>query len=152
ADQVVKINGRRIDLNEIEAALRSTDFVKESAVMVADDETNERRLVAYVVPREGARATPQEYRRSLRSRLPEHLIPAEFISLTSLPQTSGGKLDRLALPKPQPRRVPKSVSRYRNMPRDRIEGKLARIWEAVLDLPEIGRDEDFFDLGGTSLQ
>jgi amino acid adenylation domain-containing protein len=151
-DQVVKINGRRIDPNEVEAALRATGLVNETAVVTADDEESERRLVAYVVPREGAEATPNEYRRSLRTHLPEYLIPAEFISLPLLPQTSGGKLDRLALPKPQRRRAPKAVSRYRNMPRDRVEGKLARIWQEVLDLPEIGRDEDFFDLGGTSLQ
>lgn len=151
ADQMVKIRGQRVDLGEVEAAVLATELVKESAVTAFEEASGERRLVAYFVPREEADATPRNFRRVLRVQLPEHMIPNDFVGLEKMPQTAGGKIDRRALP-PPPQRRTKSPSRCGVKPRDVIEGKLARIWESVLGVSRVGRRDDFFDLGGTSLQ
>jgi amino acid adenylation domain-containing protein len=150
-DQLVKIRGQRVDPGEIEAALLATDLAKEAAVVAYENQSGEKRLAAYVVLRAGADISPQHFRRELRRQLPEHMIPNDFVSLEKLPQTPGGKIDRLALSSPpQPGRKP--PSRRGAKPRDVIEGKLARIWESVLGVSPISRRDDFFDLGGTSLQ
>ena len=150
-DQVVKIRGQRVDPGEVEAAMLATDLVREVAVTAPEDASGERRLVAYLVPQAEADTTPKNVRRRLRAHLPEHMIPNDFVGLEKLPQTAGGKIDRRALP-PPPQRGTKSLSRRGAKPRDVIEGKLARIWESVLGVSGIGRRDDFFDLGGTSLQ
>ena len=149
-DQMVKIRGLRVDLGEVEAALLATELAKEAAVTAPEEASGERRLAAYFVPREEADATPQNFRQALRVHLPEHMIPNDFVSLAKLPQTAGGKIDRRALPPPQ--HGIKSPSRRGAKPRDVIEGKLARIWESVLGVSQVGRRDDFFELGGTSLQ
>ncbi|MGA3284753.1 MAG: AMP-binding protein [Verrucomicrobiota bacterium] len=149
-DQLVKIRGQRVDLGEVEAALLATELVKEAAVTAPEDASGERRLVAYFVPRVEADATPKNFRRVLRGQLPEHMIPNDFVPLEELPQTAAGKIDRRALAHPP--RMTKSVASKGPMPRYSIEQKLAQIWREVLNLPKIGRQHDFFDLGGTSLQ
>ena len=150
ADEQVKIRGQRVDLAEVEAALQATDLFEEAAAAAQEDPSGEQRLVAYVVPRAGAGAKPQAWRRALLPSLPGHMVPGEFVPLTRLPQSPGGKVDRLALP-PLSHRL-KEPARPGPRPRDGIERKLARIWESVLEVPRIGRREDFFDLGGTSLE
>ena len=149
-DQMVKIRGQRVDLGEVEAALLATGLVKEAAVVAHEEPPGHKRLVAYVAPRAGADISPQNFRHRLRARLPQHMIPNAFVGLTRLPQTAGGKIDRRALP-PPPRGAPNPLRRGAK-PRDVIEGKLARIWESVLGVSGVGRRDDFFELGGTSLQ
>jgi acyl carrier protein len=149
ADQLVKIRGQRVDLGEVEAALLATGLVKEAAVTAPEDSFGERRLVAYLIPHAKADVSSQNCRRELRQQLPEHMIPNDFVSLEKLPQTSGGKIDRQALPPPPENRPP---ARRGSRPRDIVESQLARIWQSVLGLPRIDRHDDFFNLGGTSLQ
>jgi amino acid adenylation domain-containing protein len=149
-DQMVKIRGQRVDLGEVEAALRAVRFVQEAAVAVHEDSSGERRLVAYVVPRAGADASSPVCRRELRAQsLPEHMVPNFFVSLAQLPQTPGGKIDRQALPAPD-RNI--SLAQRSNRPHDVVETRIARIWESALGVSPIGRQDDFFDLGGTSIQ
>ena len=150
ADQVVKIRGFRVELGAVEGALREIESVQETAVTTHEDASGERRLAAYIVPRAGAAVSSRNLRRELRGQLPEYMVPTDFVMLERLPQTSGGKLDRRALPSPQHPAKPVTVRRHR--PRYSIEKKLAKIWEVVLNLPRVGRQDDFFDLGGTSLQ
>ena len=151
ADQLVKIRGQQVDLGEVEAALQAVKSAQEAVVVAREDSSGERRLVAYVVPRPGADMPPQTYRRELRAQLlPEHMIPNDFVTLARLPQTPGGKVDRLALP-PPPRET-RAATGHSRKPRDFIEGKLAQIWQSVLGISPIGRHDDFFNLGGTSIQ
>ncbi|HET7625599.1 MAG TPA: AMP-binding protein, partial [Verrucomicrobiae bacterium] len=147
ADQQVKIRGRRVDLSEVETALIATDFFEEAAAAALEDASGEQRLVAYVVPRKTG-VTSQTYRRALLLFLPEHMLPSDFISMQKLPQTAGGKIDRAALPPPH---VSKNGFSDDSVPRMGIEKNLSRIWESVLGIAPIGRNDDFFELGGTSL-
>jgi amino acid adenylation domain-containing protein len=151
ADQLVKIHGQRVDLGEVEAALLAAELVKEAAVTAWEDESGEKRLAAYIVPRAGADVSPQNFRRELLRQLPEHMIPNDFVVLEKLPQTTAGKIDRRALPLPPTPESKNGLSRGQR-PRDVIETRLARIWESVLNLSPIGRNDDYFELGGTSLQ
>lgn len=148
ADSMVKIRGLRVDLPEVEAALQATGLFEESAVVAPEDAAGERRLIGYIVPRPGADVSAQNCRRALRSSLPDHMMPVEFISLSRLPQTTGGKIDRQALPVPPAR----PRAKQRDKPRDRFETKLAEIWKKTLRLNSIGVQDDFFELGGDSLR
>jgi len=151
ADQTVKIRGQRVDSGEVEAALLATGLVKEAAVTAPEDASGDRRLVAYFVPHAKPDATPKHFRQALRVRLPEHMIPTDFVGLERLPQTVSGKIDRRALP-PPPQRGTKVPSRHGAKPRKGIEKNLAIIWKSVLQISHVGRYDDFFDLGGDSLR
>ncbi|HEY0510933.1 MAG TPA: thioesterase domain-containing protein, partial [Thermoanaerobaculia bacterium] len=146
-DQQVKIRGFRIELGEIEAALAAQPGVREAVVLAIDDGRGERRLVAYW---SGAAMEANDLRRSLAERLPDYMLPAVFVFLEALPLTENGKIDRGALPAPEA--IASAADRV--PPRDALESFLASQFRDVLGLPadrEIGIDEDFFDLGGTSI-
>jgi amino acid adenylation domain-containing protein/non-ribosomal peptide synthase protein (TIGR01720 family) len=146
ADQQVKIRGFRVEPGEIEAALASLPGVREVAVLARSDGTDRSvRLVAYVV---GEAADPAALREALGLRLPDYMIPAAFVFLDALPLTGNGKVDRRTLP------APEAAAAAGQPPRDPLERFLAAQIRDVLGLPadrEIGIDESFFDLGGTSI-
>lgn len=150
ADQLVKIRGQRVDLGEVEAALLATQLVEEAVVTTLEDAAGEKRLVAYFVPRTGADVSLQNFRRELHRQLPAHMIPNNFVTLAQMPQTAAGKIDRQALALPPPENK-NGLSRSQR-PRDVVERRLARIWETALNISRIGRTDDFFELGGSSLQ
>jgi acyl carrier protein len=143
-DFQVKVRGFRIELGEIEAALLAMEGVRE-AVVVVRGEPADPRLVAYVVG-EGA-ADAARLRAGLRERLPEHMVPAALVALEALPLTPNGKVDRGALPDPQWG----SAARGYVAPRGRTEEVLCEIWSQVLGVERVGVEDDFFDLGGHSL-
>jgi amino acid adenylation domain-containing protein len=145
ADQQVKVRGHRVEPGEIEAALAGHPGVRDAAVLARVDTPGDRRLVAHVVPREGAALAAAELREFLRARLPAHLLPDAVVLLAALPRTPNGKLDRQALPPPdwQPPLGP--------VPRSPAEEVVAGIWREVLGVRTVSRDDDFFDLGGHSL-
>ena len=151
-DQQVKIRGRRVDLSEVETVLQAMYMIEEAVVAVQENASGEQVLIAYVVvvPSAGTRVATQSYRRLLQQLLPDYMIPVEFIPMSCLPKTIGGKVNRLALPPPL--HLPNDPSRRRSMPRDSIEKTITGIWKSVLGVSLIGRHDDFFDLGGTSLQ
>ncbi len=148
-DNQVKIAGYRIEPGEIEAALESHSAVAQTCVVARADEGRTKRLVAYYVPVTGVAISASELRAFLVQRLPQYMIPAQFVELSELPLSSNGKVDRSALPEPQ-----ESVS---TKPADggasnRLEQMIAEEWRRVLGLEQIGLDDNFFDLGGDSLQ
>lgn len=150
-DRLVKIRGQRVDLAEVEVAIRANEGVQDVAVIAPEGGRQERRVTAYVVLHAGKAMEGNELRRALRVVLPTHMVPDEVVTLERLPQTPGGKLDLKALPSP-PERKEEKIDRDKPMPRDGIEQKLATIWESILGLKDVGRRDDFFDLGGTSIQ
>ncbi len=150
ADDLVKIQGQRVDLRAVETVLLATGLLNEVAVIAPEDSSGERRLAAYFVPRDSADVSPQILRAKLRAQVPEHFVPGHFVALKKMPQTPGGKIDRRALP-PLPKIQAAEVAAD-SLPQNSIEKKLAFIWETVLGVTPIGRHDDFFDLGGTSLK
>jgi acyl-coenzyme A synthetase/AMP-(fatty) acid ligase/acyl carrier protein len=145
-DFQVKIRGFRIELGEIEAVLGRHPEVRQCVVLARADKSGEPRLVAYVVPRQQAPATP-ELERHLSRSLPAYMMPAHFEILPELPLTASGKLDRLALPAPD---VAARRAAY-VAPRNPLEQALAAIWAEVLKLERVGIEDNFFELGGHSL-
>ncbi|WP_328609014.1 amino acid adenylation domain-containing protein [Amycolatopsis sp. NBC_00345] len=139
-DQQVKVRGVRVELGEIENALREHPEVRDAAVTAT-----ERGLTAYLVPRgDGDPAGP--VRERLRARLPGYLMPSRFVVLPRLPLGRSGKVDRAALPEPA------LAEAARAEPRDELERTLVGIWLRVLDRASVGPDEDFFAIGGDSLK
>ncbi|HEU0052543.1 MAG TPA: amino acid adenylation domain-containing protein, partial [Longimicrobium sp.] len=142
-DEQVKIRGFRIELGEIEVRLAEHPEVREAVVLAREDVPGDRRLVAYVVGAVEADAL----RAHLRQGLPEYMLPSAFVALDRLPLTANGKVDRKALPAPEPA---SAEDRY-VAPRTPVEEVLAGIWAEVLRLERVGVEESFFDLGGHSL-
>jgi enterobactin synthetase component F len=148
ADDQVKVNGFRIELGEVDAALRALPGIRQAAAAVRTTAAGDRQLVAYVTAGPGAAQDATAIRQRLARTLPAHLVPATVTFLPELPHTSNGKLDRAALPA-LATRPPEHRSRP---PRTSRERRLSVLFAQVLDVDEIGVDDDFFDLGGTSLQ
>ncbi|HEX7241408.1 MAG TPA: amino acid adenylation domain-containing protein, partial [Longimicrobiaceae bacterium] len=140
-DEQVKIRGFRVEPGEIEAALREQPGVREAVVVAREDRPGEKRLVAYVV---GAAPDPA----ALRARVPEHMVPSSFVVLESLPVTPNGKVDRAALPTPDPAGARRGAY---VAPRTPAEERMAGIWAEVLGLEQVGVEDNFFELGGHSL-
>ena len=143
-DEQVKVRGYRVELGEIEAVLNAHEKVNE-AVVVAREENGEKRLVAYVT----GEADTAELRRNLQERLPEYMIPSTWVALDQLPLARNGKVDRKALPAPDGHR-PELASTY-IPPRSATERAIAEVWQEVLGIESVGVDDNFFDLGGHSL-
>ena len=149
ADDQVKVRGYRVELGEVEAALARHPAVREAAVVAREDAAGDRRLVAYVVT-DPARPVPStDLRRFLQGELPRPMIPSAIVPLTAMPLTPGGKVDRKALPAPDPG----GSGREREVvgARDDVEARLVAIWEEVLGVRPVGVTDDFFELGGHSL-
>ena len=143
-DDQVKIRGYRIELEEINALLRQEPSVEASVVIVREDTPNDKRLVAYLVARNGE-PDEEALRIAIRRRLPDYMEPSAFVWLETLPLTPNGKVDRAALPRPA---LPNDSY---VAPRNPLEETLARIMAQVLKLERIGIDDDFFQLGAHSL-
>jgi amino acid adenylation domain-containing protein len=147
-DHQVKIRGFRIELGEIESAARERAEVREAVVVARDDGTRGRRLVAYVVPADGAAVDVAELRTHLRARLPDYMVPSAVVVLDELPHTPNGKVDRLNLPAPEAAQG--DAGRFVE-PRTATERALAAVWREVLKVERVGVHDHFFDLGGHSL-
>ncbi|MEV7939327.1 amino acid adenylation domain-containing protein [Kitasatospora sp. NPDC088264] len=147
-DEQVKLRGFRIELGEVEAVLARHPAVTSVAAAVKQDERGTRRLVAYlVVEADGPDAA--RLRAHAREQLPEYMVPAAFVLMDRLPLNVNGKVDRRALPDPDLRRDPAAAARV--APRNAVEETLARIWQELLGVEEIGVEDNFFDHGGDSI-
>jgi len=150
ADEQVKIRGFRIEPGEIVAALLAHAAVKTAAVVAREDRPGAKRLVGYLVGRSGAeRPSHAELREHLAKSLPEAMVPSAFVWLEALPVTANGKLDRRALPPPPPTRP--ALAQEFVAAATELEAKLAALWGDVLGVEPVGRDDGFFELGGSSL-
>jgi amino acid adenylation domain-containing protein len=156
-DDQVKIRGFRIELGEITAKLAEHPSVRE-AVVVAQGEETDKRLVAYVVEQSEVQDTPLDseaglalagvLREYLGNRLPDYMVPSAFVRMESFPLTANGKLDRKVLPVPQEDAFAREAY---EAPLGEIEVVLAGIWSELLGVGQIGRHDNFFALGGHSL-
>ncbi|HEV7517096.1 MAG TPA: amino acid adenylation domain-containing protein, partial [Thermoanaerobaculia bacterium] len=150
-DHQVKIRGFRIELGECESVLAQHPEVGESLVVMREDHPGEKRLVAYVVPAaSGGRPSPADLRAFVAARLPEYMVPAACVLLDALPLSANGKVDRQALPAPEVSDEPDAAD-GRTAPRTPVEEILAGLFADVLQLPRVGPDDGFFDVGGHSL-
>ena len=149
-DLQVKIRGYRIELGEVEAVLNEYPLVKTCVVVAREEADDDKRLVAYIVAREGQEPGYLELRNFLRTRLLEHMIPSAFVLLDEMPLTPNGKINRRALPAPEVLR-PEIEQRY-IAPRNDIEVTLVELWQEVLGINPIGVSDNFFDVGGHSLK
>ncbi|MBD8557406.1 non-ribosomal peptide synthetase [Pseudomonas fluorescens] len=145
-DHQVKIRGFRIELGEIETRLLEHEAVRE-AVVLAVDAPSGKQLVAYLVSDAEHAALRDALKARLKAQLPDYMVPAHLIVLQSMPLTANGKLDRRALPEPDP-----EANRQAYVaPRSELEHSLAAIWCAVLNVEQVGLDDNFFELGGDSI-
>jgi len=149
-DDQVKVRGYRVELGEIEAALRGCEGVREAAAAALGEAGTERRLAAYVTAAAGAAPTPETLRAALTQTLPPFMIPTSFAVVPKIPVTNNGKVDRTALiamgvASPYARKIAAQ-------PRTPLERRVARLWTEVLQREPAGIDEEFFEAGGDSLQ
>ncbi|HEU5227978.1 MAG TPA: condensation domain-containing protein, partial [Ktedonobacteraceae bacterium] len=151
-DRQVKLRGFRIELPEVEAALKHHPAVREAAVIVREDTPGNRYLAAYIVSTQLSSSSPihrgSELRAFLATRLPTYMIPTIFAPLAALPLTPNHKVDHRALPPPAPDLL---VVDAPVAPRTPTEEVIASIWANLLGRDRIGIDDNFFDLGGHSL-
>ncbi|MFI9362259.1 amino acid adenylation domain-containing protein [Kitasatospora sp. NPDC053057] len=148
ADGQLKVNGVRIESDDIEARLRRHPDVQDAAVVLQDHGPGDRRLVAFY---SGPYAVSSvELRRGLAEDLPATMIPSALVWVDRLPLKANGKVDRTALAARRGRTRPDSEVPYRE-PGDQVERRLTVLWQEILDVEPVGVDDDFFDLGGHSL-
>ncbi|WP_044274500.1 non-ribosomal peptide synthase/polyketide synthase [Pseudomonas fluorescens] len=145
-DHQVKIRGLRIEMGEIEASLQALPNVREAAVLAQPSATGAQ-LVAYVVPAEGQALEPQALATCLRQTLPDYMVPGHWVVLDALPLNHNGKLDRRALPTPD---LNQASTAY-VAPQSPLQIQLAAIWQAVLQVEQVGLEDHFFERGGHSL-
>jgi acyl carrier protein len=149
-DHQVKIRGFRIELGEIEAVLAEHPLVQECVAAVRDDGGEEKQLVAFIVPRVNSRVTSTQVRRFLRERLPDYMVPTAYVTLTTLPLTANGKVDRKSLPASTAGMLlPEEGQETRQV--TPVQEAVSEIWRNVLGVERVGLHDDFFDLGGHSV-
>lgn len=150
-DHQIKLRGFRVEPGEIEARIRCHSQIADAVVIAREDSPGDKRLVAYVTPRAGSESSEiriDDLQALLRAHLPDYMVPSAFVVLKSLPLTSNGKMDRQALPAPEP---VGGESQHHEAPLGKTEQTLAEIWREVLRVENIGRDDNFLALGGHSM-
>ena len=156
-DFQVKIDGKRIELGAIENALRADPAIHDAVVVARPAPAGTRQLVAYLKPRapwapQLAAARAAEALARLGAVLPGYMVPTAAMVLAEFPLTTNGKVDRAGLPPPPPPTPsPRPAPRRAGAARSGTEAAVAAVWQEVLGLGGVGRDTNFFDLGGTSL-
>lgn len=149
ADQQVKIRGYRVELGEIEAVLSQNPAIHQAVVVAREDVPGEKRLAAYIVLNPGEHVSSGTLQETLIAYLPDYMIPPAFVQMDVLPLTPNGKVDRAALP------APDAINTLRDStvaaPTTPLEEWLAGIVATILELEQVGIDDNFFLLGGHSL-
>ncbi|MBH5318588.1 amino acid adenylation domain-containing protein [Paenibacillus sp. GSMTC-2017] len=148
-DHQVKIRGHRIEIGEVEQQLLRHEHIKEAVVVAIKETDGEYALCAYVVVDSDIALLASELRRYLAASLPEYMIPAYTMTIDEIPLTPTGKVDRKALPKPQPA---ERDQREHIAPRNETERLIASLWEELLQVDNLGVSDNFFELGGHSLK
>ncbi|HEY9811291.1 MAG TPA: amino acid adenylation domain-containing protein, partial [Halomicronema sp.] len=149
-DQQVKIRGYRIELGEIETLLNQHPNIKQTAVIVLENQTENKRLIAYIISHQNPASTTETLRNFLKQKLPDYMIPNTFIALDNLPLTSNGKIDRHRLTSPELLNNTSDIKTF-IAPRTPTEIDLAKIWAETLHTQQISITDNFFEAGGDSL-
>ncbi|MFH8804243.1 amino acid adenylation domain-containing protein [Streptomyces sp. NPDC017936] len=147
-DDQIKIRGYRVTLGEIDSALAAHPSVDRALTIVRQDSPGERRVVAYVQPRDRAAFELATLKLYVRKRLSPHMVPQAYVVLDRLPLSAHGKVDRSALPAPV---APTPATGSGGAPRNETERAVAAVWQELLDIESVGAEQSFFDLGGHSL-
>lgn len=148
-DHQVKIRGFRIELGEIETSLQQHPAIRESTVIARLDTEGQAQLLAYVVMKNNQVAEDSEIRQFIKQWLPDYMLPSHIVRLPKLPLMPNGKVDRNALPVPEP--VTMNESDDYIAPKNPTEQEVALIWQQVLNLDSVDIHDSFFDIGGHSL-
>jgi amino acid adenylation domain-containing protein len=146
-DHQVKVRGFRVELGEVEDALRRHPAVADAVAAVREDLPGDRVLVGYVAAGEGAAPSPAELKAFLADRLPDYMVPTFVVVLDALPRLPNDKVDRGALPAPVV-----DAARAYTAPRTPAEAAVCAIWAEVLGVERVGVEDDFLELGGHSLR
>ncbi|MGP6429159.1 amino acid adenylation domain-containing protein [Pseudomonas paraglycinae] len=147
-DSQAKLRGLRLELGEIETRLADIPGIRESVVLLRQDSPGEPRLVAYYCGKPDTTLSPRSLREQLQVSLPDYMVPTAFVRLDSLPLTANGKVDRPGLPAPDAEAFDQQEYQA---PEGSLETALAAIWADVLGIERVGRQDQFFALGGHSL-
>ncbi len=145
-DDQVKVRGFRVELGEIESAMKAHAGVQQAVVVLRAEAPGEARLAAYFVPRREGGADAAALRSLLEARLPDYMVPSFLVPLAKIPLNANGKLDRRGLPAPEAQ-----AAKQGDAPATPTQIAIARIWSELFKRDEIRLDEDFFELGGHSL-
>ena len=148
ADNQLKILGHRIEPGEIETALSQHACVQQVCVVANSDATGSKRLVAYYVASQNPGVSATELKGYLANKLPHYMVPAFFVPLAMMPLSPNGKVDRAALPAPTVGTEGQKAADGASSP---LEETLKNLWQRALQVPQIGIDDNFFDLGADSL-
>ncbi|RQZ89801.1 amino acid adenylation domain-containing protein [Burkholderia cepacia] len=146
-DDQVKIRGYRVEPGEVSAAVRAAGPVAQAETLAIEHD-GRLRLATFVVMRDGATFDEAAVRAALAAKLPDYMVPAQFVALARLPVTANGKIDRAVLREQAAAPVATAPG---NAPQGAVETVLAEVWQAVLKAPQVGRDDNFFELGGDSI-
>ncbi len=149
SDDQVKIRGFRVEPGEIEAALRRHPDLEQAAVLTRFATDGLKQIAAWIVVRKGREVVLSKLRQELGQWLPDYIIPGAFTLVESLPLNANGKVDRRALSKMTGRDL--ATDKTCEAPHTDVERQMAAIWQAALNVPEVGIHDNFFDLGGHSL-
>ncbi|QDV63563.1 polyketide synthase [Crateriforma conspicua] len=149
-DSQIKLDGHRIELGEIDAAMLDHPNVAQAAAVLREDIPSEKRLVGYVIASTNGAVDLSQMRQTLEQRLPAYMIPQRFVEIDQFPQTPSGKLDRDQFPLPPSDRP--DVSTDYAAPKTEVEKQLAKIWCELLQLDRVGIEDNFLHLGGSSLR
>jgi len=147
-DFQVKLRGHRIELGEIESALENQAGVAQAAVVAHRFREEDVRLVGYVVAKPGEAVDSIALRAAMLAKLPDYMVPSNFVLLERFPLTANGKIDRKALPDPAKL---ENSDKPKESPRSDLENVIARTWKQALGVDSVGMEENFFDLGAHSL-
>ncbi len=152
-DNQVKVNGIRIELEEIETVLRQHPRVREAIVVVQEIRLGDQHIVAYVIPKESmpdreAKTVEGDLRQYVGLKLPKNMVPNTFIEIKEAPLNPNGKIDRIAL---QNENAPSNGAKPQNEKRSTLEVVIAAFVAEALNVPKVGLDDDFFDMGGHSV-
>ncbi len=144
-DDTVKVRGFRVDLQEVESAVRSHDSVRDVAVAVTGRGGGNARLIGFYAP---ASVPAAEIYDAVRSRLPEYMVPNALVGVDAFPRTASGKVDRLSL---LAEHGPGAVTETRARTLSETERRVATAWASILEHAQFGPETSFFEAGGTSL-
>ena len=149
ADRQVKINGKRVELDEIEAGIRRSGLVRDAAVLSWEPVAGDRRVAAWVTAVAAQPLAVEALRSFLRQELPDYMQPASITVLDEFPLSPTGKVDRAKLPLPSASADPVGA---KPLPANALEATIMKVWREVLGTDAISVDDNFFDIGGSSLQ